>query len=348
MIKAHYTPYELRFRIPARTSRNTLETKKLYLLRLRNTEGLSGLGEVSPFEGLSLDDYPDFEDRLRHIILQINEGVPLKELDLEPLPSVQFGLEMALLDLENGGQRIYFPGPFSEGKLGIAINGLIWMADAENMLQQVQDKIAQGYRCIKLKIGALDFDEECRLLETIRKKYNAFQIELRVDANGAFKPEHALQQLKELSTFEIHSIEQPIAAKQWDEMERLCRLSPLPIALDEELLGVNPLKEGQAMLQQIRPQYLILKPGLLGGFEKSTQWIELARKNNTPWWITSALESNLGLASIAQYTATWANPLPQGLGTGQLYTNNFASPLLIDKAHLIQSEVADWDDFKLS
>lgn len=342
MIQATYSLYELQFRKPARTSRNTLEKKKLYLLRLTNSDGISGLGEISPFEGLSLDDSPDFEKQLRHIIQLINEGLPIEDLDLESFPSIRFGLEMALLDIKSGGQRIYFPGSFSAGKTSIDINGLIWMAEPEYMLNQVQDKIDQGYRCIKLKIGALDFDEECRLLETIRKKYNAFQIELRVDANGAFKPENALQQLKDLSRFEMHSIEQPIAVNQWDEMERLCRLSPLSIALDEELLGLSPKRDGRKMLLQIRPHYLILKPGLLGGFERSMEWISLANETQTAWWITSALESNLGLAAIAQFTSTLNNTLPQGLGTGQLYTNNFPSPLQIQNGRLYQNGPDYW------
>lgn len=334
MIRAWVEKHELVFKTPARTSRNTLNVKKLWLLKLQDTKGVVGVGEISPFPGLSVDDRPDFEDRLEGTLKEINNGTAIEELELSDWPSIAFGMESALLDLANGGKRVFFPGPFAEGKAGIPINGLIWMASREEMLKQVEDKIAAGFRCIKMKIGFLDFDEECRMLEAIRRKYSAFQIELRVDANGAFPASDAMTLLKELARFQLHSIEQPIAPRQWDSMAKLCRESPLAIALDEELLGVDPFKGGSTLLKELKPSYLILKPGLLGGFKRSSEWIRLAEKANTPWWITSALESNIGLEAIAQYTATFDNPLPQGLGTGMLYENNFASGLVIRNGEL--------------
>lgn len=340
---ASYSIHDLQFKKPARTSRNTLSTKRLYLLELRNTEGKAGYGEISPFPGLSLDDRPDFVRKLDQTITLLNCQAPDEELDLGNWPSIRFGLEMARRDLQNGGERIFFKGPFAEGRLSMDINGLIWMDSAEGMLRQVEEKIAQGFHCIKMKIGALDFDEECRMLEAVRKRYTAFQIELRVDANGAFPKDDALTLLKDLHRFELHSIEQPIAQGNWDDMARLCAHSPLAIALDEELLGIDPTSSGLSLLRTIKPAYLIIKPGLLGGFTISSDWIKLAGKESTAWWITSALESNLGLAAIAQFTATWNNPLPQGLGTGQLYTTNFPSPLRSVSGKIDQCGHDNWN-----
>lgn len=339
---ASYTIHDLQFKKPAKTSRNTLETKRLYLLKIQEGQ-VEGYGEVSPFIGLSIDDRPNFLERLKQTTEAFNEGLPFEELDLAQWPSIAFGFDTALRDLKNGGRRHFFKGPFTDGLSSIVINGLIWMASKEEMLEQVEDKIQQGYRCIKMKIGALDFDEECRMLEAIRKKYSPFQIELRVDANGAFPLSDALTMLKDLHRFELHSIEQPIRQGNWEMMAELCAKSPLDIALDEELLGVNPLDEGKKMIKAIRPKYLILKPGLLGAFETSNAWIKNAEAMDTAWWITSALESNLGLAAIAQFTAGFDNPLPQGLGTGQLYTNNFPSPLQISRGRLAQDGPDKWN-----
>lgn len=340
---ASYSIHDLQFKKPAKTSRNTLSAKRVYLLELRDKDGRVGYGEISPFPGLSLDDRPDFVQKLDETLALLNGRAPEEELDLEKWPSIRFGIEMARLDLQNGGKRIFFKGPFSEGKQSISINGLIWMDSADGMLRQVEEKIAQGFRCIKMKIGALDFDEECRMLEAVRKKYSAFQIELRVDANGAFPKDDALTLLKDLHRFELHSIEQPIAQGNWEDMARLCARSPLSIALDEELLGIDPNGAGLNLLRMIKPAYLIIKPGLLGGFTISSDWIRLAEKENRAWWITSALESNLGLAAIAQFAANWNNPLPQGLGTGQLYTANFPSPLRIHSGKLDQGGHDNWN-----
>jgi len=340
---ASYAIHDLQFKKPAKTSRNTLETKRLYLLQVQNKDGQIGYGEISPFEGLSMDDRPNFDSKLNETIALINDGADLESLDLETWPSIAFGYDTAIRDLANGGKRMFFDGPFAEGKSSIEINGLVWMASKEEMLKQVEEKITQGFRCIKMKIGALDFDEECRMLEAIRKTYSAFQIELRVDANGAFPVSDAFSMLKDLNRFDLHSIEQPIRQGQWEEMAELCAKSPLDIALDEELLGINASMDGARMLKTISPKYLIIKPGLLGAFKVSTEWIKQAHAQNTAWWITSALESNLGLAAIAQFTSNYRNPLPQGLGTGQLYTNNFPSPLRIQQGRLDQNGSDAWN-----
>ncbi|TNE82227.1 MAG: o-succinylbenzoate synthase [Bacteroidetes bacterium] len=339
---ARIVPYDLALIKPAKTSRNTLTHKKLFILELREGDHIA-YGEISPFEGLSVDDRPEFELKLNEVINSINEGNDPREFDLANWPSIRFGLESALRGLAFDSPFTFFDTPFTKGQQAIPINGLIWMAPKEEMLEQIEAKIAQGFNCIKMKVGALDFDEECRLLEAVRKRYSAFQIELRVDANGAFPAADALAMLKDLHRFELHSIEQPIKAGQWDAMAKLCRESKLAIALDEELLGIHPEQEGKAMLTQIRPPYIILKPGLLGGFEISDQWIAEANRVEAGWWVTSALESNIGLNAIAQYTASLQTSLPQGLGTGQLYHNNIASPLEIQAGTLRWNSNLKWE-----
>lgn len=343
MFQAQLSTHLLEFKKPARTSRNTLNQKSLYVLRLsrKNQPAMEGWGEISPFAGLSLDDVPEFPVRLKAVVQDLNDGALPDELDLESWPSIRFGLETALADLATGGIRQPFPSAFSRGEAALRINGLIWMDSRDGMFRQVEEKIAQGFDCIKMKIGALDFDEECRLLEQIRKKYSAFRIELRVDANGAFPASDALAMLQELKRFELHSIEQPVRAGQPELMQELCTKSPLAIALDEELLGLKPDKQ---FLEFIRAPYLILKPGLLGGFGITKAWIDLARETNTGWWMTSALESNIGLNAIAQFASQFDLKMPQGLGTGQLYTNNITSPLRIENGHLHYQEETAWGD----
>lgn len=344
MFHASVVPYTLVFKQPAKTSRNTLMEKKVHLLRLekRSQPDIYGLGECGPLAGLSVDDVPDFENHLQQVVAHLNDGALPPELDLEKRPSIRFGLESALLDLENGGRRLLFPSAFTTGKQSIPINGLLWMADKKDLLQQLEQKIAAGFTCIKMKVGALDFDEECQVLETIRKKYSAFRIELRVDANGAFPAGDAQAMIKELQRFELHSIEQPIKAGQWEAMQELCAKTKLPIALDEELIGLDPHTEGARMVAFIQPQYLIIKPGLIGGFDSSAKWIQLAEKHARGWWITSALESNIGLNAIAQFAATYPLNMPQGLGTGQLYTNNFPAPLEIKDGALHYNHLLPW------
>jgi len=337
------TPYNLIFKKPSGTSRGILTSKKIWLLKVWNEESpeVFGLGECALFRGLSAEDRPGYENVLQSLTHNLP---PLPELfeRLRDFPSILFGLETALADLKNGGKRIIYPSTFSEGKSSIRINGLIWMGTKAEMQKQIQDKIEQGFSCIKLKIGAIDFDAELDLLKNIRQEFDAGTIELRVDANGAFSPADALRKLEALSKLNIHSIEQPIKAGQWQEMAQLCANTPLPIALDEELIGINDLSQKRLLLETIRPQYIILKPSLHGGFAGSEEWIKLANEQHIDWWATSALESNIGLNAIAQWCATQKNEMPQGLGTGQLYTNNFESPLSLTGENLFYDHQKVW------
>lgn len=308
---------------------------------LEQEKSITGIGECAPLKGLSIDDRPDFEDKLNETCLLLNKGdFPT---DLHLFPSIMFGLEMAQMDLKNGGERVLFTSPFTEGTDSIRINGLVWMGGLEFMKQQIKEKIAKGFRCIKLKIGALNFDEELGLIKEVRKEFGTDDIEIRVDANGAFTPKEAPYKLKRLAELKLHSIEQPIRAGQWDEMASLCSQSPLPIALDEELIGVHSPEDKKRLLSFIRPQYIILKPGLLGGFAASKEWINIAEANNAGWWVTSALESNIGLNAIAQWTFILGSELYQGLGTGQLFSNNFDSPLFIESGLLRYDPHGSWN-----
>jgi len=268
------------------------------------------------------------------------------EILLEKLvewPSIQFGVEQAFKSLNAESSFELFPSKFTEGTTSIPVNGLVWMGDEAFMKQQIIEKIEAGFRCIKLKIGAIDFKTELNILKSIRKEFSVSDIELRVDANGAFSSEHALEKLKQLSEYQLHSIEQPIQPKQFEAMAKLCEVTPIPIALDEELIGVFSVTEKAKVLQTIQPQYIILKPSLIGGFNGSKTWIHLAEQQNINWWITSALESNVGLNAISQWTYTLNNSLPQGLGTGSLFTNNFASPLTVKNGTLQYDKKQYWN-----
>lgn len=345
-MKSYYKSYKLDFKFPAGTSRGVLLHKPSSFLILEDG-GLTGIGECSVIPGLSIDDENNYEQtliRLCNILNQITDfndkqisslvhQIILEIPEINAFPSILFGLEIALLDLKNGGVRQIFTSEFSLGNASIPINGLVWMGDVDFMNKQIQDKIEQGYHCIKLKVGALDFQSELNILRNIRTKYTADELELRLDANGAFSVDEAYGKLKLLSQFDIHSIEQPIKAGNWKAMADLCRVSPIPIALDEELIGMD-MNFAEDMLTQISPDYIILKPSLIGGFERSEKWISLAQRLGISWWVTSALESNIGLNAIAQWTATLYNKMPQGLGTGQLYHNNIPSPLVIENASL--------------
>jgi o-succinylbenzoate synthase len=258
-------------------------------------------------------------------------------------PSIQFGVEMAFESLASSNPFLLFPSEFTEGKKTISINGLIWMGEPQFMKQQIEEKLAQGFNCIKLKIGAIDFQKELDLLHYIRANFDEKSIEIRVDANGAFNKIEALNKLNQLSGFELHSIEQPISVKQYDSMAELCRKTPIPIALDEELIGVFNYSEKEALLQKIKPQFIILKPSFIGGFKGTKEWIDLAEKYQIGWWITSALESNIGLNAIAQWTFLQNNSMPQGLGTGGLYTNNFDCPLEVKNGQLQYNSEIDWE-----
>ncbi len=327
MLKACYTPYTLHFKEPSGTSRGILLDKDTYFVKVWDDTNPHriGLGECALFKGLSADDRPGYEAMLQKVCQNIDK---LHTLDLSKWSSIRFGIETALLDMQYDGDCIVYPSAFTQGERAIEINGLIWMGDKSTMADRIEQKLEAGFHCIKLKIGAIHFDDECDLLSFIRRRYGREEIELRVDANGAFAPTDALERLKRLSDYDLHSIEQPIRAGQWEEMARLCDASPLPIALDEELMGIDDFTEKMRLLQTISPQYIVLKPSLVGGFSGAEEWIDLARQCDAGWWITSALESNVGLNAIAQWTATLPIDMPQGLGTGALYTNNIPSPLV--------------------
>ena len=342
MIKATYKKYILNFKNPSGTSRGVLRTKETWFIIL-DENSKTGIGETGLFRGLSIDDVSLYEDKLIWVCKNINKGIEWLLNELLEFPSIQFGLEQAFLSLKSKNKFELFPSEFTEGKEAITINGLVWMGDQQFMKTQIQEKLKTGFSCIKMKIGAIDFDAEIKLLKSIRKEFSSNEIELRVDANGAFKPENALEKLKILSELDIHSIEQPIKQGQLQEMATLCANTPLPIALDEELIGVFSSKEKKKVIETVKPQFIILKPSLIGGFGGSKEWIDLAENNNIKWWITSALESNVGLNAIAQFTYILKNKLPQGLGTGSLFTNNFESPLEVKNGTLRYNNSKKWN-----
>jgi o-succinylbenzoate synthase len=340
-MKATYHHYILDFKRPSGTSRGVMTTKETWFISLENNDK-KGIGECGILRGLSIDDRPDYEDQLRWVCENIRLGLAVLMSELVEFPSIQFGLETAFKSLESSDKFQLFPSAFTEGFDSIPINGLVWMGSEAFMKTQIKEKIEAGFDCIKLKIGAIDFQTELDLLKSIRKEFSVSDIELRVDANGAFSPNDALEKLKQLSQYQLHSIEQPIKPKQFKVMAQLCEATPLPIALDEELIGVFSLKEKKQILKTIKPQYIILKPSLVGGFKGSQHWIDLAEALNINWWITSALESNVGLNAIAQWTYTLKNNMPQGLGTASLYTNNFPSPLLVKNGTLQYDLKENW------
>ena len=342
MITATFHKYSLEFKRPSGTSRGILKTKSTYFLQLFK-DGKEGVGECGLFKGLSIDDRPDYENKLEWVCGNINLGLAKLLEETKEFPSIQFGLEQAFLSLKNNNKFILFPSDFTKEEKPISINGLIWMGDKAFMKSQIKEKIAQGFSCIKMKIGAINFEEELNLLKHIRNEFSVKDIELRVDANGAFSPNKALGKLKQLSEFDLHSIEQPIRQGQIEEMAKLCDKTPLPIALDEELIGVFETAQKENLIETIQPQYIILKPSLVGGFKGSKEWIDIADKNKIGWWITSALESNIGLNAISQWTHTLGNKMPQGLGTGALFTNNFESPLEVKNGSLYYNKTSEWN-----
>ena len=340
-MKASYTQINLQFKFPAGTSRGVLLHKPSSFLVLEQ-DGLTGIGECSTIPDLSIDPMEFYEQKLNEVCKWINDGNNPENIDLSAFPSIAFGLETALLDLKANGSKKLFPSDFTEGKTGIPINGLVWMGDKEFMQKQITEKIAAGYQCIKLKVGALDFETELEIIAGIRRHFSPEEIEIRLDANGGFTPEDALKKLEKLAVYHIHSIEQPIKQGQLDAMADICKHSPIPIVLDEELIGVKSADK-EIIIEKIKPAYIILKPSLLGGFKQSEEWIRLAEKHQVKWWITSALEANIGLNAIAQWTYTLESELPQGLGTGQLYHKNIPSPLEIRNAKLFYQTKNDWD-----
>ena len=345
MLQATFQKYTLQFKQPSGTSRGVLHTKDSWFIFLQRKENPSiiGVGECGLLSGLSIDDVPHYETKLSEVCTTINKYKYWLDEGLNTFPSIHFGLEIALKDLANQGSKILFPTSFTANKASIPINGLIWMGKKKIMFDQIKAKLKEGFSCIKLKIGAIDFEEELDLLKYIRQQFAANEVEIRVDANGAFSPKNALEKLKKLADFQLHSIEQPIKQGQFSEMARLCKKTPLPIALDEELIGIFTAAAKRKLMELLRPQYLIFKPSFIGGFKGTQEWIDLCQEFNTPWWITSALESNIGLSAIAQWAATFNTSMPQGLGTGQLYTNNIPSPLSVKNGRIHYKKENNWD-----
>lgn len=341
MLKAAYTPYNLIFKEPAMTSRATMTSKLTYFVKIWDTNNpdIFGLGECALFEGLSYDDRPDYITRLESACKNIND---FKIADYKDYPSIVFGIETAISDLANGGHRMPFNSSrFSQGE-PITINGLVWMGNKDQMIQRVEEKLLAGFKCIKFKIGGIDFNDEINMIRSVRDRFSVKELEIRLDANGGFTPKDALRKLNQLADFDIHSVEQPIKPRQWNEMNKLCQSSPIDIALDEELIGIVSAQDKEEMLDCINPTYIILKPSLCGGFCGADEWIKFAEKRGIGWWATSALESNIGLNAIARWVDQYNLMMPQGLGTGGLYTNNILSPIQQVGQNLVYNNSNNW------
>ena len=335
----------LHFKQPAGTSRGVYTERRSWFVTATIPDGSPsgpavGIGECAPLPDLSCDARPDYGEVLRRFCDEVERTGQIDYEAMRDYPSMLFGLETALLDVrrqKEAGRSMLFDTAFSRGEVGIPINGLVWMGNYDEMLQRLEQKLEQGFRCVKLKIGAIDFEQELDLVKRIRQRFSFHEVELRLDANGAFSPDDALYKLELLSQYAVHSIEQPIRKGQWGYMAELCRESPLPIALDEELIGVNDREMKSHMLNVIKPAYIVLKPSLHGGMTGCREWIEAAKDHEVGSWITSALESNIGLNAIAQFcSAVYGDSItmPQGLGTGQLFTDNIPMPLEIRGDHL--------------
>lgn len=350
-IHATYHKKVFNFNFKARTSRGLMKDKTTWFIRIEEegNPGVFGLGECGPLPGLSPECTPEFERELANVIGELNrssfrlrDDEAWRKFIPEGYSSIFFGMETALQDLRNGGNRVIFRNDFLEGK-PIAINGLVWMGDMDFMMDQINKKVALGFRCLKLKVGGLDFDRECDILSYIRRRYFRENITIRLDANGAFKVDDVLYKLEELSRFQIHSIEQPIKEGQ-EEMEELCRKSPIAVAFDEELIRVNSRDQKMSLLNKLKPRYIVLKPTLHGGLNGCAEWISLAESDNIGWWMTSALESSIGLNAICQFTAEYDPAIPQGLGTGEIYSNNFTSPLTVREGSIFYDTGARWQE----
>ena len=341
-----FAPYLLRFKEPGGTSRGILTEKPTFLIKIYDESDPSryGIGEAAVFPGLSPEADGNYVNKLLELMANVALGIPT---DLSGYSSIQLGFEQALLDFHNGCRGISFPSSFTEGNEEITINGLIWMGDYEKMIERIEEKISTGFHCLKLKIGAIDWDSELKMLQFIRSHYSEKDLVIRVDANGAFTEKNALSRLYSLYSLGVHSIEQPVKAGNIKLMAKLCQQSPLPIALDEELIGIYDEKERARLLDEIKPSYIILKPALCGGFSGGAEWIKLAEERGIGWWVTSALESNVGLNGIAQWCAYVKSKGPQGLGTGGVFTNNFSSPINLkgDKLRFNPSLSYDYSEF---
>lgn len=341
-MRAYYFKHILNFKKPSGTSRGVLTNKETWFIIIgKNSK--RGIGECGLLRTLSIDDKPDYEEKLQWVCKNIHLGKDVLYDNLIEYPSIQFGVEMAFLSLQSDNPYVLFPSEFTKSIDSIPINGLVWMGNYTDMKIQIQQKIQEGFSCIKLKIGAINFEEELSLLRDIRENYDENKIEIRVDANGAFNETNALDKINQLSGYKIHSIEQPVKKNNTDTMAELCNKTKIPIALDEELIGAFTIEEKETLLKKIMPQYIVLKPSLIGGFKGTLQWIDLANKYNIGWWVTSALESNVGLNAIAQFTYSLKTQMPQGLGTGSLYTNNIKCPLVIKNGHLHYDNTLEWE-----
>ncbi len=327
--KVWLIPYRLEFIKPATTSRGAYSRRDIHFVIIQNDKGLYGIGEIAPLPRLSIDDVADFEEYLTKAAEEFSINGNLSEEEWEEFPSILFGFQTAMAMLDSFDK----PSLFLQGKQRIPINGLVWMNDFDTMIAELEAKLNAGFSCIKLKIGAIDFDHELLLIKTIRQRYSREDIEIRVDANGAFSPQEAMNKLVQLDKFDIHSIEQPIARGQYDYLAKLCATSPLPIALDEELIGICG-KDKKHFLERISPHYIVLKPSLHGGLSGCREWIYHAQQMGIDYWLTSALESNIGLLAIANWTSILPIDKPQGLGTGMLYANNIDIPLQIRQGFL--------------
>ncbi|HNP19034.1 MAG TPA: o-succinylbenzoate synthase [Fulvivirga sp.] len=354
-LQAKAFQYTLDFKFPAGTSRGVLKEKRTFLIKIWESKmpECIGWGECGPLSKLSIDDDENLLDKIEAVLKRLEKTSLPKSIDdiyklaFElagyELPALRFALETALLDLMHGGKRKIFDNDFFNASVKIPINGLIWMGHMEAMLLQISDKIIEGFDCIKMKVGSLDFEKEIDILHYIRRKYYTQDIMVRVDANGFFKPDDALYKLDAMARHKIHSIEQPIQAGQHDLMAQLCAKSPIAIALDEDLIGINTKEDKEALLKKIKPQYIIIKPTLIGGIQSSLEWIAIANNLNIGWWITSALESNIGLNAICQLAAETKAKSYQGLGTGKLYHNNIDSPLTVEKGHIYYNKKQEWN-----
>lgn len=338
MVKVSWRPYNLLFKERAVTSRNSMTEKPTYIVTIESNElpGGQAVGEAALFPGLSAEDSPEYESVLDAACREASRCATLAEVmqSLPPVSSVRFGFESAMMRALARPTANASRLRWLDGEEGIRINGLIWMGDKATMRRRIREKLKAGFHCVKLKIGGIDFNDELDLLSLIRNEFPPEIIELRLDANGGFTPENALDRLERLSRFGIHSIEQPIKPGRWDSMARICRESPIPIALDEELIGFSSDRQKSELLDAIRPHYIILKPTLCGGFREAEEWISQAVARGIGWWGTSALESNIGLEALGIWTAGLSPDMPQGLGTGALYVNNFPSPLSLEGERL--------------
>ncbi|MDE6049666.1 MAG: o-succinylbenzoate synthase [Paramuribaculum sp.] len=341
MLRAAYTPYRLDFNFKALTSRGALPYKDTFYVKVWDeaTPDKFGIGECALFRGLSKEDTPQYEQVLYNLCRSLNRG---EDYDISAYSSIRFGLETAMSDFKHDCLHTPFPSEFVGGASSITINGLVWMGSIDEMCHRAEQKIAEGFRCIKFKVGGQNFEQEFQLLERLREKYGTESLEIRIDANGAFTPENAQERLNRLASLDIHSIEQPIAAGQWEAMATLCRESPIPIALDEELIGCYSIEEKCRILDYIHPSYIILKPALCGGFCSAKEWIAEAVNREIGWWVTSSLESNIGLNAIAQWVGSMNVEIPQGLGTGGLFTNNIHSPLVRRGEELSYNPSKEW------